>query len=134
MVPNVSKDHARTHEENRKIICLLCFGKSKNMRNLTKLLQNKVANVFEYYDESNDCLPTVICSSCKSNLYRENITKDSVRQIDFSKYRLPKHLRNNKSEKCECYFCDLARLNGSRVPYSHNVFNTKRIEKKSKQK
>ena len=42
---NKSKDHARSHSENRMRICLFCLKKKGKMMKIDGALRNKIENV-----------------------------------------------------------------------------------------
>lgn len=108
---------ARSHEENRKCICLFCFGKTKTMIPINKAIQELVNKYFEY-DEMNKLLPVVLCSSCKRNLY--HIKDDSTRKVylpDFSQLKsMKKFTRSTVNNICDCTICDLARKPQQKFP------------------
>lgn len=129
----IKKDHARTHEENRFVVCLLCCSKNKTMINIKDSLRKKIYELFDDYDHTNECLPKVVCPSCKSNLYRSNLDKTKILQIKFSKYSLKKQTRSQKFEKtCGCDFCEIARKHGMDKIIPKNVFSTNRKAVSSK--
>ena len=57
----------KTHEENRSIICCVCWRKSdKNSRSVTKAIEDLVKKfVFENYASANESYPSSICGSCR---------------------------------------------------------------------
>lgn len=124
----MSKDHPRTHDENRYRVCLLCFNKKGTLVNIGDVMQVKIKSIFNKYDYSNECVPCVICESCRKNIYRFNSASDSVEQIDFSQYRLKDSVKLNTSVICDCQFCTIAKQNGMKVSPTRKVFF-----KKSKQ-
>lgn len=96
------------HEENCKKICLLCFGKTKTMFFITGKLKTEVEKVFDY-NSNDDCLPKVICSTCKSDLYTNKV--DSGKEIKlsiFPEIKLKPATRSNTV--CDCYICQLAKM------------------------
>lgn len=95
------------------------------MINIQTAFKKKLLDLFDSYDEKNECLPRVVCPSCKGNLY-SNIDRDRITQIDFSQFRLKKETRLNKFNNCECHFCELARTNGNKKIIPKNVFGTER--------
>jgi hypothetical protein len=106
------KDHAGTHEENRRRICLLCFGKTKTMIEIRGILQIEVSNIFEY-DVSNERLPVVLCTGCKRNIYRikNGTEKNVLLPTNISDIRpIRRSTRSNVTLQCNCYICELARM------------------------
>ena len=74
-------NRVRTHDENRQIICLLCFVKGIRLNNITNSLETRIKEILKTYDLSNDFLPRVICDSCKQNLYKKK--NSSVTRLFF---------------------------------------------------
>ena len=57
----------KTHEENRSLICCVCWRKcDKNSRSVTKAIEDLVKKfVFESYSSLNESYPSSICGSCR---------------------------------------------------------------------
>lgn len=80
----VKMPKAKTHDENRNQICLLCFGKTKSMFSVKDGLKDLFEKYLEY-DALDERLPRVLCSTCKRDLYRvENGSEKCVRLPNFS--------------------------------------------------
>lgn len=131
-LPTLLKNHARTHEESRFVICLLCWTKCKSMFMITPGLKLKITEQFKTYDDQNECLPRVVCASCKTKLYSKN-DKTKITQIDFTQFKMKKKTRSTDDVKCECFFCDRARKNGMAKLSVNNVFGSKRESRMEKE-
>lgn len=106
----VKMPKAKTHDENRNQICLLCFGKTKSMFLVNDVLKDLVKKYLEY-DALDDRLPRVLCSTCKRDLYRvEDGSEKCVRLPKFSDLKaIRKPTRSSISATCDCFVCELAR-------------------------
>lgn len=98
------KDHARTHDENRHVICLVCSGKSGTMIKITAALRTKLEKLISHYNYNNNHLPIVICSVCRISLYGQTVIK---KQLDIFPFQKKQLIGNGK---CYCNLCILARL------------------------
>ena len=98
-----------THEENCLKICLLCFGKTKEMIPITETWEKRLVNVCKY-DRNDDSLPKAICSACKRNLYRaKSNPSQKIKVKDLAELKpLRMETRGYSSEQCECGVCQLA--------------------------
>ena len=77
-----------TYDENCQKICLLCFGKTKNMFPITPKLKEEIEKLF-VYDENDERFPVVICDRCRRNLYRlKDGSKVNMNLADFSQISL----------------------------------------------
>lgn len=101
---------ARTHDENRNQVCLLCFGKTKEMFLVKERLKELVKKHVEY-DETDERLPRVLCATCKRDLSRiEAGSGQFVRLSKFSDLQtLRKSTRSSDTRLCGCQICELAR-------------------------
>ena len=91
---------AKSHDENRAKVCLICFQKNKNMipaENPT-LLKRIQEFFFENYCPSDLKLPSAICATCKKKLQFKEARKlgdEKVPEVslpdpvDFSKLHFP---------------------------------------------
>ena len=61
------KRQARTHEQNRRVICALCFEK-KGVRLLTKSQELKIQEIDPGFSTLKNFLPTGICNACRISL------------------------------------------------------------------
>ena len=68
ILPNYKK--SCDHEGNRIKVCLFCCQRSEKMINITGCLLVKVKKLV-CYDVLDDCLPTVLCPTCKTFIYQE---------------------------------------------------------------
>lgn len=104
----MSKDHARTHDENRLTICLLCFGRTKEMFAIKGQLKKYVEKFYPNYSDDNS-IPGALCSTCQRDIYRaKNDMKELKKFPDLSQF----YARNTSSQndsKCSCHLCELSR-------------------------
>ena len=57
----------KNHADCRKCVCLLCMGKTKEMRLLTATHQNVIKEFFiTTYTCEDDYLPSDICGNCRT--------------------------------------------------------------------
>ena len=113
--------HAKTHEENRSQICLLCFNKSKVMRLLTEDHYETIENyILDGFDRSDNRLPNAICGTCRltvqecsqgnfKRLQRLNVYDHS---LVGTQPPLTRTTANNLSlapSQCPCVVCLIAR-------------------------
>ena len=105
---------ARSHDENRKLICCICYSESglKAERNVSKnqeiLIKEKVSMNFSLLDH---CFPVGLCSKCHRKLGRVKSGEPaSILTVSehFGSF-VPHELRN---QRCQCIICIRARLNG----------------------
>lgn len=101
---------ARTHKENREKICLLCFGKTKCMYSVKGKLKNLVEEYLEY-DDLDERLPSVVCSTCKRDLYKlKNSSEHCVKLSNLSDLKaILSSTRSSDNDTCYCVVCELAR-------------------------
>ena len=53
----------RTHNENRALVCLMCFKKGSSVRKITGVILSRIQKYFmEDFDTSTLELPSSICS------------------------------------------------------------------------
>ena len=64
MAPITGKDVARSHEQNRKIVCAFCFMK-KGVRNLTDDQEQWIQKWDHSFSITEDRFPTGLCGSCR---------------------------------------------------------------------
>lgn len=67
MPPVKGKRQARSHEENRKVVCALCFQK-KGVRLLTRGQEQKIQELDPGFSTVKHFLPTGICNACRLSL------------------------------------------------------------------
>lgn len=101
---------ARTHQENRHEVCLLCFGKTKKMLLVQGALKSHIEKYFTY-DTDDDRLPLVVCTSCKRDIYKiKDDPQQSIKLPDFSSLKpVTKFTRSSNDTPCACHICELAR-------------------------
>ena len=123
--------HKRSHSENRKVVCLLCFKKPKSqLRNISdhiKLLFNKLilsdpSNKIDTHSIS--WLPSVICTGCINMIKRhDNNISMPLKHIDYSSLTPPQQLRgevvtrSSWEPECLCSVCTVGRMKGTGNEY-----------------
>lgn len=108
-------NHAPTHDDSRKRLCVLCLQKYTNFVKITDVLKTKIEKLTKLKINVNidTHLPSVICGGCKLKLYRKCSDSDISNIFilpDYSKFKGQRVLtRSNSDKKCDCYLCDLVR-------------------------
>lgn len=109
-------NHARNHEESRKVVCLLCFNKTKLMRNISKNANVIINEHFiSGYDSRDVRFPSVLCSNCYT-IVCEYGRKDFTHHINLYDHSLladDKAARTTTNIQCECKICLFARASTS---------------------
>lgn len=102
---------ARNHEECRSALCLLCMGKSKEMRKFNLNTQSIIKEHFIHgYNPEDPRLPTSLCSTCRK-VTQEYLDGDLTRKItvyDYSAVGVPPPATRS-SPSCSCIVCEKAR-------------------------
>ena len=63
------KSGPRDHAETLEVLCVVCFRKEKNLKNISQeIVAGIKAHVSEHYKETNKNLPQKICSSCRNKI------------------------------------------------------------------
>lgn len=104
---------ARNHDESRSAVCLLCLGKSKEMRTINVNIQAIIEEYFvQGYDPNDSRLPNALCSVCRK-ITQEYAAGDFSRSIELFDYSAvgsaPPITRSSPS--CSCIVCVKARNN-----------------------
>lgn len=101
---------AGSHEENRNRICLLCFGKTKKMYPVKGMVKDLLENHL-VYDENDERLPCVVCTTCYNNLYQVKNGEEQIARLpNFADLKiLQRSTRSNVNVTCQCHICELAR-------------------------
>lgn len=98
-----------THDECRNRVCILCLGKTKDMRRITDdywtIIEEHVIQGLSRYD---DRLPTVLCTTCIRVLrdYDKGIFSRQITVFDHSLIVTAPQTR--QSSKCSCLVCAMA--------------------------
>src|SRR5438046_565875 len=108
----------KTHEECRRIVCLLCMTKGKEMRLISDENHEQIKTYFiDGFNPNDHRLPNVLCNTCRHtvNDYSKAIFTRRIDPYDYSiisKYVEPPQTRS-ASEKglqpCQCPICSIAR-------------------------
>ena len=111
----------RTHNENRSLVCLICFKKGSSMKKSVGVALSRVKKYFkEDFDPSNQELPSSICARCRKSLINVEKGKpaDLDDPIDFLRLRFPVLTRKfggindlGNLKNCPCSICIIARHN-----------------------
>lgn len=108
---------ARSHDEARKVLCILCFKKGKDVRPLS----NRIRMLIEKHcvagiDFDDVRLPSRICTACRLTLdeYEKGIFSRNIETFDYA--QIPQiymtRLRSTSLQsKCECLVCEISRQN-----------------------
>ena len=121
------------HTDCSKKVCFLCFLKKKTLRNITDksyLLIRKhlvTDNSLGLLEDSLSWLPSVICTSCLTNLNR--LDKDpstTFKTVDYSSLTPPQEKRNERVTRaegletdipCSCSVCVVGHMDNSGKQY-----------------
>ena len=108
-------------------VCLLCFNKSKHMRELNSNLRNIIQESFvRGIDFEDTRFPKVLCSTCFTIVYQagSGIFKRKIEIFDYSKLKPLKQTTRNSIISCDCIVCTI----GSTVNFwkSHEHVSKKR--------
>lgn len=100
----------RSHEENRRKVCLLCFRKATTSKPIHETLKPAIAEHFiPQYSEHDTIYPKVLCLSCYAVIYRclkGQIPRD-FHVYDYTKLQ-PLKTRST-SDHNTCKLCQVAR-------------------------
>ena len=105
---------AKSHDENRLALCLLCLGNSKEMRPINSR-HNEIINKYMYlmeYNVDDNRLPSALCSTCRTVVldYGRGIFKRHLVLADHSLMTgTPPYTRSHSH--CPCVLCQLASAN-----------------------
>lgn len=106
---------ARTHQENRHIICILCFKKDLKARPLTDRLRGLIeTHALQGIDFQDERLPDCVCLTCDIALYEyeKGIFSKQIVLHDHSKIpQMYPSTRSQSSEACACCICEKGRTN-----------------------
>ena len=124
---------SRTHNENRSLVCLICFKKGSSMSTIVGVNLERVLKYFMEDFESCDLkLPNGLCSHCRNILYNHEKGKSVLISdpIDYSKLSFPVLTRKYEGVRdigdlkdCPCSICTIARKNPGQ---SNNNFGGKK--------
>ena len=116
---------SRTHNENRALVCLVCFQKGASMGNIVGVTHSRIIKYFmEDFDPSDLKLPNGICSHCRIILLKLEKGEPAALNdpIDFSKLTFPVLTRKYESvcdlgdlRDCPCSICIIARKNPGQI-------------------
>lgn len=106
--------HAKSHEECRPCICLLCFSKTKVMRNISDSAREVIDKHILSIDFNDHRYPTALCSNCYTIIceYKKNNFARKINLFDHSKLTSVRPLTRT-TDKCVCLLCDTARASST---------------------
>lgn len=104
---------ARTHEENRRRCCALCFNECccNKLQTITSRVEDLIRKFVQPDYMLDDVSSIVICNSCRLVLEHRNENEENKYTLNISEHFGVKVPRN-KSGKCDCVMCRRARFNG----------------------
>ncbi len=103
----------RTHDENRKLICILCCNKIK-LNKAIQINESIAASIRKYINENflaqDPHYPSSICQGCRQKLYRlskgQKVNLPSIYDFKAETIR-PQNTRSQ--HMCECFICEKSR-------------------------
>ena len=101
----------RSHEDNRKVVCLLCMQKAKSMRGISSVIHDTIKeHVLEEYDANDPRLPSVVCQTCFTVLheYRRGCFRRKIQVFDSANLK-PLKPTTRSQESCDCTVCEIGR-------------------------
>ena len=110
----VMASRAKSHEENRKVICSICYSESGQKPTRLVSKQQEIAiktYVSQNFSLEDYCCPIGLCNKCRNKLDRVKAGEPAT-ILNVSEYfgsSVPHVLRN---QQCQCIICIRARLNG----------------------
>ena len=95
----------KTHTDYRGMVCLLCFGKAKDMRKITDVQRETIEkSIISGLDSLDERLPTALCSTCRKNVSNiSNGAPNHIKHFDYSK--LGSKRPETRSSSCDCLVC-----------------------------
>ena len=102
----------RSHEENRKLICLVCFEKKKHLNNIkegSKLIANIRQFLIPNFDLRNESLPSSVCSQCRKILSKVQDKENAILPVSFDFSTITTSKLTRTQAFCQCLICDKAR-------------------------
>ncbi len=125
--------HARTHEESRLAVCLLCMGKTKVMRPITEGDHQIIQGYFlNGYDQKDDRLPSSLCGNRHVAIheYTKGNFRSRIAVYDISQIGCVRPTTRN-SKVCDCKVCEVAR-SSTTLNFSNKVVLHKKSPGKRK--
>lgn len=105
-------NHAKSHEENRAKVCLICFKRGSSMQRIGDASLSRVQQFFcSDYDINQEFLPAAVCARCQRLLLDIERGSRSIESLpepfDFSVVVPTRTTRS--STVCTCCMCEIAR-------------------------
>lgn len=105
---HIMNGKAKTHEQNRAVICAACGKKDLKCFKVTATIESLIqAEVFKGYSTADVYFPCGICSNCRSNLFASKkggivpeVLRDKWNSLDYNEFRAP-----SRSTPCSCAIC-----------------------------
>ena len=101
-------NQARSHEDNRKIVCMLCMKKCS--RQLTAFQADRIVKIYQTNIDVCDArTPQGICDACRTACRKKDEGKDVTLPplFDFKSIRIKPATRD---QGCSCLICQIGRL------------------------
>lgn len=131
---------ARTHDENRKSLCLFCFQKNTRCRKspFVKILPGgkleKTINSHFKYNANDKRLPNAICEQCRKKLYRvkngslASIISPNLKPFYEKKY-YTRSSKKSENVPCDCKLCEIMKTPMIQHTGMKFVINRRKIQK-----
>lgn len=122
----------KSHEENRHVVCALCFAKSGTMRKVSELHKNTISEYFiSDFKKREADYPDVICGTCRI-VCDQYAAGNFTRKINLHKYEQKSFAITRSKQKCSCHICETARSTIKKVPEQVKRGRPRLTEMKSK--
>lgn len=109
----------RSHDEARKVVCVLCFQKANNSRKISEKYSNLIKSFIPDFIINNGLYPSGLCATCRINL-------DKGKKIKLADYDDKNLVKNENENPCDCDICAVSKSN------QHLYFKTQNLVKPKK--
>lgn len=102
------------HEQLRECVCLLCFGKTKEMRKITPAQRQVIdQHLMEGYDHEDRRLPSALCGNCRTIVqkYASGDFSKTIEIFDYSEVGNGPPMPTRSASACTCLLCKVGRSN-----------------------
>ena len=103
-----------SHEECRRVVCILCMNKAKEIRQITSRIHDLIKEyIFTGNELNDDRLSTATCSTCRLKLeqYAKQNFGSNIEVFDYSSLSRTYATRTYEPDYCSCTVCEVARSN-----------------------
>lgn len=111
----MSQKQARTHEQARKVVCVICFQKAIKTRPINTIYEQHIRSYLPDFEQSNIFYPSVLCNNCRIKIDKHL----PLRPIDYTTKST-----GESHKPCICDICDVARSN------PHSYITSQSLSKK----